>query len=40
MAFWWARTGHEALDAFPLWATAFRALIAALPLTCAFPGRD
>jgi hypothetical protein len=38
MAFWWARTGHEALDA-PLGA-AFRALIAALPLACAFPGRD
>jgi hypothetical protein len=38
MAFWWVRTGHEALDA-PLGA-AFRALIAALPATCAFPGRD
>ncbi|WP_209425857.1 hypothetical protein [Pararhodobacter sp. SW119] len=38
MAFWWARTGHEALDT-PLGA-AFRALIAALPLSCAFPGRD
>ncbi len=38
MAFWWVRTGHEALDA-PV-GDAFRALIAALPLTCAFPGRD
>jgi hypothetical protein len=38
MAFWWVRTGHEALDG-PL-GDAFRALIAALPLACAFPGRD
>ncbi len=38
MAFWWVRTGSEALDT-PLGA-AFRALIAALPVTCAFPGRD
>lgn len=38
MAFWWLRTGHQALDS-PV-GTAFRALIAALPLTCAFPGRD
>ena len=38
MAFWWARTVHEGLDA-PL-GQAFRALIAALPLGCAFPGRD
>jgi len=38
MAFWWVRTGDEALDA-PVGA-AFRAMIAALPLTCAFPGRD
>lgn len=38
MAFWWLRTGYEALDT-PV-GTAFRALIAALTLTCAFPGRD
>ena len=38
MAFWWARTGHEALDA-PVGA-AFRAVIDALPVSCAFPGRD
>jgi hypothetical protein len=38
MAFWWLRTGHEALDA-PLGA-AFRALLAKLPLTTALPGRD
>src|SRR5690606_29592286 len=38
MAFWWVRTGHEALDV-PLGA-AFRALIANLPVSCAFPARD
>lgn len=38
MAFWWARTGHEALDA-PVGA-AFRAMIDALAVSCAFPGRD
>lgn len=38
MAFWWVRTGHEGLEA--QLGAAFRALIAALPLTCAFPGRD
>lgn len=38
MAYWWLRSGHEGLDA-PV-GTAFRALIAALPLACAFPGRD
>jgi hypothetical protein len=38
MAFWWVRTGVEPLDS-PLGA-AFRALIADLPVTCAFPGRD
>ena len=38
MAFWWVRTGFEALDT-PV-GTGFRRLIAALPLTCAFPGRD
>jgi len=38
MAFWWARTGHEGLEA-PLGA-AFRAVIAGLPLICAWPGRD
>jgi hypothetical protein len=38
MAFWWVRTGHEGLEA-PLGA-AFRDLIGALPVTCAFPGRD
>ena len=38
MAFWWVRRGHEGLDA-PVGA-AFRAVIAALPLACAFPGRD
>ncbi len=38
MAFWWVRSGFEPLDA-PLGA-AFRAVLANLPLTCAFPGRD
>jgi hypothetical protein len=38
MAFWWVRTGHEGLDA-PLGA-AFRAVIAGLEVTCAYPGRD
>lgn len=38
MAFWWVRSGDEDLDG-PL-GRAFRALIAALPVTCAFPGRD
>lgn len=38
MAFWWVRSGHETLEG-PL-ETAFRALISALPLRCAFPGRD
>ncbi len=38
MAFWWVRTGFETLDV-PL-GEAFRALIAALPITCCFPGRE
>ena len=38
MAFWWVRTGHEALEASL--GGAFRALIGALPVSCAFPGRD
>jgi len=38
MAFWWVRTGSEGLD--PALGAAFRALIAGLPVTCAFPGRD
>lgn len=38
MAFWWMRTGFEALD--DAVGTAFRGLIAALPVACAFPGRD
>ncbi len=38
MAFWWVRTGFEALDA-PL-GDAFQVLIATLPVSCCFPGRD
>lgn len=38
MAFWWLRTGHEGLD--DAVGSAFRALIAGLGITCAFPGRD
>jgi hypothetical protein len=38
MAFWWVGTGHEELDQ-PVGA-AFRTMIGALPVGCAFPGRD
>jgi hypothetical protein len=38
MAFWWVGTGHEELDQ-PVGA-AFRAMIGALPVDCAFPGRN
>lgn len=38
MAFWSVRMGHTERD--PAVGAAFRALIAALPLTCALPGRD
>jgi hypothetical protein len=38
MAFWWVRSGHEALD-MPL-GLAFRAVIDSFPISCAFPGRN
>ena len=38
MAFWWVRSGHEALDT-PL-GQAFRAMIVGLAISFCFPGRD
>lgn len=38
MAFWWFRPGREEADAE--FGPAFRALVAAMPGTCVFPGRD
>ncbi len=38
VAFWWLRPEADAIG--KAFETAFRAVIAALPLTTAFPGRD